>query len=866
MKHASLFASVAAFAAASLFFAPIAYGGVTYAITDEGATLIVDVDADGATLDAAQVVAGITKIVKQGVGKLNAVPISSYTGDFDIESGIWCCTAAGHFGATSTTASSGTIWVRDGASIEYAGSATNPGTLSGKTIHLYGAGASDATSGSKLFLSASIQMSGAGLGKNLTFVLHDDATFYSRNRLCMIGTYNLGGKTLTFAGGSGKSHDVCGTFTNGGHVVIASGTTWMSQAAAFVFAAECADEAYVEIESGATFNIKDKVTAANGWTVKNKGGIITCNTQRVPTTLNIGVWAGPIELSGSSQLANYGNNIGGWGISNTVLNVEGPLSGTGTLLVGPGWLNLRHAENSYSGPVTVRGKGLKRTPGNNENVVPPGAGGIGVWNGANVFLNASSITLRDSARLEFMDETASAVGALTFIGDVSTFTAGDPGDDTQSIKGGSATMRPTIAGITKTGSNVLVVDSTVHVTGKAVISNGTLRIPYRSIRGTPGLYETHVMPVSPGSPNWDDGYVGETGWNGSNNKYRIGRPWLENYQQHLIFDEKGICTIGPQRAVMPLANGKSDWADGYTTRNGWWYHGYIWNNTDAPATYTFWHGFNTDAAIYLGEDHEMYDFLTGTASGLSDGVTGRPSAAREITFQPGATPIDVYVYGGKGANWLREVPSVSVRYGFAFAPSSVCSAESLNQTFHTFYDTPSAANTNALISALAQFSHFKDESGVGELFTADVYGDADADKKVAYQPVFDDLEFVYGTTLDLSDNGSFQVKDLTGSPTIVNAVEFRITNNWTICSADFPAADSTVRHPMTVDGALAFADGATFSIDTPLAIARDIVVATATDGITGAPIPSDDCKDWRLKVDGSNLILKKVSATMLIFR
>ena len=342
--------------------------------------------------------------------------------------------------------------------------------------------------------------------------------------------------------------------------------------------------------------------------------------------------------------------------------------------------------------------------------------------------------------------------------------------------------------------------------------------------------------------------------------YRIGRPWLENYQQHLNYDEKGICKIGPQRAVLPLANGKAEWSDGSSARNGWWYHGYIWNNTDAPVTYTFWHGFNGDSAIFLGENHEtLYDFLTGTVSGLSDGTTSRPSAAREITFQPGATPIDVYVWNYGGYNWLREVPSVSVRYGFAFAPSSVCSADSLNETFHAYYDTPSTANTNALISALAQFSHFKDESGVGELFTADVYGDADADKKVAYQPVFDDLEFVYGATLDLSDNISFQVKDLSGSPTVVNAVEFRITNNWTICAADFPKADSSVRHPMTVDGKLVFAEGATFSVDDSSAMERTssgIVVATATGGVVGHPKQATGPgKKWSLTISGNEVKL-----------
>jgi autotransporter-associated beta strand protein len=835
---------------------------------DDGATLVVTVDSDGATLDASQVVAGITKIVKRGAGKLTATPISSYTGDFDIEEGIWCCTAAGDFGATSTTADSGTIWVRDGASIEYAGSNKYPGTLSGKTVHLYGSAASGATSGSKIFLSANTQMADPGLGKNFSLFLHDDATIYSRNRLCLVGTYDLGGKALTIAGGSGRSHDVCGTFKNGGHIVIAAGTTWMSQAAAFVFDAECADQAYVEIESGATFNIKDKVTVANGWTVRNNGGTITCNTQRMPTTTDIGSWEGPIELSGSTIAANYGTSIGGWGISNTVLNVKGPISGTGTLSVGPGWLNLHNAENTYSGAVTVRGRGTKRTAGSNENVVPPGAGGIGIWNGATAFTSASSITLKDSARVEFMDEVAASVGALTFVGDTSTFTNGDPGDDTQSIKGGSAVNRSTIAGLTKTGTNTLVVGTTAHFTGTATISEGVLKIPYRSTKGMPGLMETHITPISPGDPKWDDAYVwAGSGWNGTNNKWPISRPWLENYRQHLNYYEKGVCAIGPRCGLRPMINnenkGNPHWSDGYSGgRNGWWYRGYVWNNSDEPVTYTFWSGLTGNAAaIYFGEDHDMLFFSTDASSELYTEYSVKPAAAKSYTFQPGATPVDIVVWanGGSSTIWSYGLPSNGERYGLVFAPSSVCTAEALNAQIVAFYNDASTTSTNTVRDTLRQFSEFRDDSGIGTLFTADIYSDADADKKGAMLPVFDDLKFENGTKLDLDGNLDFVVKNLTGSPEVVNAVRMTVTNNLTICAADFPKADSTVRHPMTVDGKLVFAEGATFSIDDESLIERTtsgIVVATATDGIVGTPkVASGHAKKWKLKIDGNNVWL-----------
>ena len=853
--------------ASSLLLATtLAHGAATYTTEDSGATLVVTVDADGATLDASEVVAGITKIAKRGPGKLTSTAIASYTGDFDIEEGIWCCTDAKQFGAASKSADSGTIHVRDGASIEYAGTNTKPGTISGKTVHLYGAAASGATGASKFFMSASPSMTGDGFGNHTAFVLHDNAAFYSKNRTCFPNaTIDLGGHTLTL---KSNSHDIGGVITNGGAIVLSSATL-MAENKTLEFAADCAANAYVEIGSGSTLNIKYGTTQANGWTLKNKGGTMTCNANHVPTDTNVGNWDGPVELSSAAKTAAWGASAGNYGVRNTVFNINGAVSGTGTLAVGPGWLNLHGAwDNTYSGAVTVQGKSTKQEVSGNELVVYPGSGGIGVWNGAAVFTNATSITLKDSARVEFMDDAAATVGALRFVGDTSTFT-GDPGDDTQSIKGGIAAARSTVAGLTKTGTNTLVIDTTAHFTGTATVSAGTLKIPYRSAKGTPGLYETHVMPLSPGSPHWDDGYIAEGTWTGANNKYRIGRPWLENYQQHLIYNEMGICTTGPQRASLPMANGNSNWSDGYTTRNGWWYHGYIWNNTDAPVTYTFWHGMTCDQAIYLGEDHEMFDFLTQASSGISDGTLKCVSAAREITLQPGATPIDVYVWNYGGTSWCQSVPSNAERYGFVFTPSSVCSAAELNAQLTTYYFEASTANTNALSQLLKDFSHFRDDSGAGALFTVDVYGAAEEDKMTALQPVFDDLVFVYGTTLDLSDNLLFPVKNLTGSPTVVDAGVFSVTNCWTLRAADFPAADSTVRHPMTVDGALAFPEGATFSIDDPTAVSKteEITVATTTGGITGVPVAADGLTGWRLSVkNGTNLVLTYSKGIVLFFR
>ena len=111
------------------------------------------------------------------------------------------------------------------------------------------------------------------------------------------------------------------------------------------------------------------------------------------------------------------------------------------------------------------------------------------------------------------------------------------------------------------------------------------------------------------------------------------------------------------------------------------------------------------------------------------------------------------------------------------------------------------------------------------------------------------------------------MKALAGSPEVVNAGTFGITNNWTILAADFPKDDDSVRNPMTVAGALVFADGATFSVDDESAIALDadgFAVATATGGITGCPAPVDADSRVELIVDGNSLLLRRIEKPMVI--
>lgn len=840
MKKTLNFLTLAVLAA----FATLARGAATYDTEDDGATLVVDVDADGATLDTAATVSdgtdtvadllpAVTKIVKRGAGKLTSTDISTFTGDFDIEQGIWTCTAAGHFGATSTNAPSGTIDVRDGASIEYAGSAANPGTLSGKTVNLYGAAASGARG--KIWNSKGVQMGGnatsVGLGVNMTVVLHDNATINGYARLSMAGTFDLGGHVLTLTIYSWGSHDFGGVVTNGGSIVISSNVTLANDSRPLTFAADCASTAFVQVNSGGTLNVKKTVTA-NGWTLKNKGGTINSNVNRQPTATTVGYWDGPIELSGAAKIATFAATKASdqWTV-NTVFNLIDDLSGSGTLLAGPGWVNVHGpAANAYTGAVTVRGKSTDQSA---TYKVTSGGGGIGAVAGASVFTNASSITFRDSARLAFMDDTASTVGPVAFIGDTATYT-GDPGDDTQSISGGSSEARPTIAGIVKTGDNALVVDSPVHVTGLTIVSNGTLRIGLRTQAAGNGLEEKYIVQTK--GKEWQSASLDYSGFD----------PAKQSCLSILDVTDNGVNAAGPEKALdlstwdaVPFSGAKY----------GYWYHGYLWNRSNEPVTWR----------VCSGSIFGHYIFVRGTNpnSAWINTTWSKFGSVGEITLQPGANEIDIvaYSYNSKAAYRWAGSPSVEINL-----PLSYCTDTSWDITGVTARDVVTNATLKAMFQPLS-------DGGSGALFTttASTGGDVDTTE----EPVFDDLVFEPGTTLDLNGNYGFYARNLTGCPAVTNNYgTFGITNNWTIRASDFPANDATVRRPMTVDGILAFPDGATFSIDDEHAFAVDAggtVVATATDGIAGIPAFDSATPRWALTVRGGDLVLNS-TVTLLIFR
>jgi len=418
--------------------------------------LYVNVDAGATdTLNPALVTEYITNIVKQGAGTLVASALSGYTGGFSIEGGIF---EVGVQNGAGASGAANTIYVGDGASLRFTGTEAN--ILSGRKLVFEGAPAQGEQG---KFLSAGGWVK---IGDNMSLELRDDATMAvtGSNRMMLSNAdIDLGGNTLTIVGSGRQASFDGSTFRNAGGIVVGQNMTFMHEGGKMTFASPASGTGSFTLRSFATLNLKSTVSA-EGWTLyaTNGNATVTSNTPKFPDSSTAFGWNGRVVFGGSEKLATYG---GANNVSNTVFNLKGAVSGSGTLSVGPGWLNLYSANNTYSGVVTVNGQNLTSA-----NPILAGGGGIGLWNGAACFPKASSITFTNTARLAFMDATACSVPNAKFVA-----LAGE----TQSVSGGVNVARSTMAGFVKEGAGTLYFDAAVDVTGIGDVKAGTLKVANR---------------------------------------------------------------------------------------------------------------------------------------------------------------------------------------------------------------------------------------------------------------------------------------------------------------------------------------------------------------------------------------------------
>ena len=448
-------------------------GALKSSFQDDEPQRILYVNVEGSattnTLDAALVTEYITNIVKQGAGTLVASAISSYTGDFTLEGGVF---NVGVKNGAGKDKFANTVYVGPGASLQFSGAANN--IMDGKKLVFEGAAASNAPGGGKFFNTGGW----VTIGTNMTFTLRSDTKFSCAcwNRLIVKdAVVDMQGHDLSLAAAPGNQIEFSSTtFRNPGNITALGSMAFVQASGHSVFEEPGAGAGEIRLRNSASYNGYGTVSAS-AWRIvaTNSGAKVVSNSNRFPGDSVNAMWNGSIDFgkNGSAAFVNYNGGSGSTKVSNTVFNVKGPLSGSGKLTVGPGWLNLHTSDNNtYSGAVVVRGQTVYGSSAIDYPILP-GGGGIGLWNGAACFPNASSITFTNTARLAFMDNMACSVPNVKFIA-----LAGE----TQSVSGGVHAARSTMAGFVKEGAGALLIDSPVSVTGLADVKGGTLKIAFRS--------------------------------------------------------------------------------------------------------------------------------------------------------------------------------------------------------------------------------------------------------------------------------------------------------------------------------------------------------------------------------------------------
>jgi len=397
---------IAALAAMCLLGGTPAWAAAVYSL--EGTTLTVEVADGEATLDASQVAAGVSRIRKTGAGDLVATPMPSYTGDFAIDAGRFIVNQNGDFGADNV----GTTYVNDGASLAYA---KCDEIARGETIVFAGAPASGCLFklGRLPYPSGYVETWKYFSNTKTKYRATDAAVVFGTagKRFQMLGSYDANGRDLVcdqtmVTTSSTLQFNLGLAIVNAADVIVGRATN------ADGTAAKAGAQLLVE---PSTFSLKSKTGASRLVVCSNPNGNISSYYPRKPVatdgnwtlvlenaSLRTGVvsswddlettrWNDRVEFTGANAGAAewYGSDS----ITNYSVNLYGPVSGSGKLKVGPGWLNfVGTSANTYAGQVTVRGRTASKP-------FISDAGGIGLRQGAALFPQAASVTFTDEARL-----------------------------------------------------------------------------------------------------------------------------------------------------------------------------------------------------------------------------------------------------------------------------------------------------------------------------------------------------------------------------------------------------------------------------------------------------------------------------------
>ena len=736
---------------------------------------------------------------KKGTGFLmSADGMASFAGTVLVEEGAWISTKLGHLGK-STSAEKSAVVVSNGASIVFDIPDSETAAFR-HNITLGGAGYNGM--GAICVNSPGPNISASKpLFRNSTWTMTDDATIKQPNRisdkpLCTwYVTLAMNGHTLTFSG-FGDVTDLTYNRTylfnslfsgTVGHIVLDSARlyyynhgTSTSEYKAYTFTGSSANTLTVRGGDGNktrndSWLYTSNMTHPSPWTLVFDGsGAVSAGSGTWGTTNTIpqAGWAGPVMLASENAFVTAG--------STNAYSFPNTISGNGGLQCSRGQqINLINGGNSFKGEVKIN---TSRDPNHD--------GELRVfWNGA-LPKDSAGATLYNSD-LTLMYSHDYHLPLLTF--DVAE-------GKTKKFSGGTNGV---VRSFKKTGAGVLDMTSPLTVTGVTELAGGTLRLPCARAGLVFGAeFHGNDLTSSVGDIN-----------NVITNCVELGTD--------LMYTDDRV----QWQRLDPTA---------YNRRRLFTYHGYIWNRTNEPQTWTFAAQIVSGMQIFIDGVQQNWTGVSTWYNFYNDKKVGF------MTFSnvtPRCHRIDVRAY------------ATQVDAGYGLLANRIGGVDKIvNATWQAdlglAIDRQGRGSTN-----YADYERLVDP-GDGSFLTV-VPGDAEnAEDVIAHMPKFDHLKFT-GGTLDTrgSDIAVPVLEGVDGAVTNSNAYypggSLTVGQKWIVSGA------ATAGKTLKVTGSLKFADGSVLEGTDFALLSRktEHTLAMATGGIDGMPAFDSNApgnKGWHL--------------------
>lgn len=271
------------------------------------------------------------------------------------------------------------------------------------------------------------------------------------------------------------------------------------------------------------------------------------------------------------------------------------------------------------------------------------------------------------------------------------------------------------------------------------------------------------------------------------------------------------------------------------------YDGYLWNDTGSEQLWSIANTCNSKVKVIINGVTYNTDFKRKASGSPVDDNGGK--VWKDVPIHPGANKFTVCFW----PNYSNPPYMLNVATNLF--------SEDWGDTSGLMFDTQNRGSYNR-----SDYVKFED-AGDGKLLT----------REAAAAPVFGEVDFETGSSLDLNDpTGEYAGRAVMHTfDTVKGAGEFKNGNVTITDSIEFKQAEVEAGETLTLTGGLTLGDGVTIYVtpaNGPAALANgEYTLVEAEGGITGTAAldPSLDGK-WTLEQDGSKIILKRATKGMLL--